>query len=77
MESAIKPKAPISILLVEDEVTTLGILANVLTKKFQFFPLYTADNGRSALELFKVHLPEIVITDINMPEMTGVPSSAT
>jgi YesN/AraC family two-component response regulator len=37
--------------------------------------IYTAINGRQGLELFKVHAPEIVITDINMSDMCGVKMS--
>lgn len=77
MESAISTKAPISILLADDEEATLGILANVLTKKFPKVPLYTANDGRNALELFKINQPKIVITDINMPEMNGVQMAVT
>jgi len=64
--------APASILLVEDEVAALELLADIVPRKFPGVALYTATNGRKALELFKAHLPDIVITDINMPEMNGV-----
>lgn len=62
----------ISILLVEDEVAALELLADIVPKKFPGVELYTATNGRAALELFKAHMSDIVITDINMPEMNGV-----
>jgi two-component system cell cycle response regulator len=62
----------ISILLVEDEKDNLELLAIILTKKFPDVVLYTAANGKSGLELFKTQTPDIVITDINMPEMCGV-----
>lgn len=61
----------ISILLVEDEVAALELLANIVPKKFPGVALYTATDGRAALKLFKAHRSEIVITDINMPEMNG------
>jgi YesN/AraC family two-component response regulator len=62
----------ISILLVEDDKDTLEILATILPTKFPDVALHTANNGRVGLELFKTHMPDIVITDINMPEMGGV-----
>jgi YesN/AraC family two-component response regulator len=62
----------ISILLVEDDNDTREILAGILPRKFPDVTVYSANNGRTGLELFKTHTPDIVITDINMPEMSGV-----
>jgi YesN/AraC family two-component response regulator len=62
----------ISIMLVEDEKDTLELLTNVVTLRFPDVAFHAASNGRAALELFKIHTPDIVITDINMPEMGGV-----
>jgi len=61
----------ISILLVEDDQATLKLLATILNKRIPDVALYTANNGRTGLELFKTHRPDIVITDINIPEMGG------
>jgi YesN/AraC family two-component response regulator len=72
MESKIDPMPPISILLIEDEEATLELLSIILSKKFPIFVIHTAINGRMGLELFKSYTPNIVITDINMPEMDGV-----
>jgi YesN/AraC family two-component response regulator len=72
MESMSNQMPANSILLVEDEKLTLDLLTKILTRKFPDVPLYTASNGRTGLELFKAHTPDIVITDINMPEMGGM-----
>ena len=72
MESMSNPIPSISMLLVEDEELTRDLLADILDKKYPEVPLYTAINGRTGLELFKSHTPNIVITDINMPKMGGV-----
>jgi YesN/AraC family two-component response regulator len=66
------PIPSISILVVEDEIITLEYLVTTLSKKFPGVGLCKAHNGRMGLELFKTHTPDIVITDINMPEMGGV-----
>lgn len=66
------PDSTISILLVEDEETTLKLLTTILAKKYPDVLLYTATNGRSGLALFNTHTPAIVITDINMPQMDGI-----
>jgi len=67
---ALKPK--ISILVVEDEAITLEFLAGTLAMKFPDAAIYKALNGRLGLELFDAHRHDIVITDINMPEVSGV-----
>ena len=55
----------------EDEDATLEILSIILPKKYPGVLLHTAYNGRTGLELFKTYTPGIVITDFNMPEMSG------
>lgn len=61
----------ISLLLVEDEALALKSLATTLSRKFPGATVHAAANGRQGLELFKAHAPDVVITDINMPEMGG------
>jgi YesN/AraC family two-component response regulator len=75
MASISDSMASISILLAEDEELILELLASILTSKFPDLKLYTANNGRNGLELFKTHTPDIVITDIHMPKMSGVQMS--
>jgi YesN/AraC family two-component response regulator len=71
LESTDAPRSPISILVVEDEAITLEFLATTLAKKFPDVTIHKATNGRKGLELFKTHASDIVITDINMPDMGG------
>jgi YesN/AraC family two-component response regulator len=77
MESISKPMPAISMLLVEDEKITLDLLSLILTKKYPDVALHTAINGSTGLELFKKHTSDIVITDINMPEMSGIQMAST
>jgi YesN/AraC family two-component response regulator len=60
-----------SILFVEDDEVILELQSSLLAMKFPDVMLYTAVNGKSGLELFKEHTPDIVITDVNMTEMCG------
>jgi len=62
----------ISILAVEDDKTIREMLGIIIDRKFPDNPLYFAENGNKGIELFKAYNPEIVITDIIMPEMDGV-----
>ncbi len=65
-------EVPISILLVEDEADTREILSRMLTIKLPGIRLLCAENGKSGLELYQEHRPDLVITDINMPLMDGL-----
>lgn len=67
----------ISILAVEDDKTTREMLGAIINRKFPDIPVYYAENGKRGLEVFKAYTPEIVITDIIMPEMDGVEMSKT
>jgi YesN/AraC family two-component response regulator len=72
MESVQPSEEAISILVTEDDKIVRNLLAAIITKKFTNVTVYLAENGRVGLELFKCHRPQIVITDINMPEMDGL-----
>ena len=65
-------KPALSILIVEDDETFNEIMGSVIPMKFPGLTINLAENGTSGLQLFKEHTPDIVITDINMPEMDGI-----
>lgn len=60
-----------SVLYVEDEPAARDILSTILVKKYPQINLLVAENGEQGLKVFKQHLPQIVITDISMPQMDG------
>ncbi|HIP12298.1 MAG TPA: hybrid sensor histidine kinase/response regulator [Arcobacter sp.] len=60
----------ISILYVEDEKGVREGLADIL--KFFCTELHIACDGVEGLELYKKYIPNIVISDIRMPNMDGV-----
>jgi len=66
------PSPAVAIMVVEDETITLEVIAVTLAKKYPKVTIHKAGNGRTGLELFRELRPDIVITDINMPEMSGV-----
>lgn len=66
--------AKFSILLVEDDVNIRHELLSFL-RTLSFENIYVASNGKEGLESFKQHLPELVLTDLNMPLMDGLDMS--
>jgi len=63
-------KMDITVLFVEDEPVTRSTIAAILER--QIHTVLLAGDGRAGLEAFKAHQPEIVITDIRMPVMSGL-----
>jgi signal transduction histidine kinase len=57
------------ILIVDDMPTNLQSLSAVLT--WQSYEIYSATCGRMALKIAKKKLPDLILLDINMPEMDG------
>jgi two-component system, response regulator YesN len=62
-----------TILIVDDEPRTRQGLAKTLDKWAKGnFQIRTASNGEEAMEIIKVNKVHILITDIRMPEITGL-----
>jgi len=57
------------ILLVDDSPSTRMLLEDKLGENG--YTVCAAENGREALELLQVFTPDVVITDVSMPEMDG------
>ncbi|BCG47201.1 Two-component transcriptional response regulator, LuxR family [Citrifermentans bremense] len=72
MEPLNRPLKDIALLLVEDEIEARDMLARMLGLNYQGVRIYTADDGVSGLETYRQFRPEIVVTDINMPQMNGI-----
>ncbi len=62
----------IRVLLAEDQALLLGALAALLRLEPDLDVVGQARNGREALELCSTLKPDIVLTDIEMPLMTGL-----
>ena len=57
------------ILIAEDERDIRDLIA--FTLKFAGYDVVTANNGEEAVQLTRQELPDLVITDVRMPKMTG------
>ena len=60
----------IKILYVEDEKEIRENTKRPL--KYLCDELFTANDGKEGLELYKQHSPDIVVSDLKMPKMNGV-----
>ncbi|MES2812911.1 MAG: response regulator transcription factor [Bacteroidota bacterium] len=63
-------KKDIKILLVDDEVDILEIVGYNLNQ--EGYQIFTAENGKKAVEKAKKHHPHLIIMDVMMPEMDGM-----
>lgn len=62
----------IALLYVEDEADARGMVSKMLVMNYPELQLYTAENGVTGLESYREHLPDIILTDINMPVLDGI-----
>ncbi|HLE82977.1 MAG TPA: response regulator transcription factor [Thermoanaerobaculia bacterium] len=62
----------IRVLVAEDQAMVLGALATLLEIEEDLAVVARARDGREALELARAELPDVVVTDIEMPRMTGL-----
>jgi YesN/AraC family two-component response regulator len=72
METTQNSYPAFSLLVVDDDKMAREVLSLMIARKFPDSSIYFADNGRTGVELFKEHTPDIVITDISMPVMDGL-----
>jgi two-component system response regulator DesR len=70
------PPAKIRVLLAEDQTMLRGALAALLSLEPDIAVVATAGDGNEALTLTRQHQPDIVVTDIEMPQRTGLELAA-
>jgi len=62
----------IRVLIAEDQAMVAGALAALLAIERDIEVVATANNGREALAAVRTLRPDVLLTDIEMPEMTGL-----
>ena len=60
----------IKILVIDDEKEVLDLISGLL--KNQGFDVYQAFSGEQGIELFERENPTIILTDINIPDISGI-----
>jgi two-component system, NarL family, response regulator DesR len=66
----------IQVVLAEDQGMVLGALAALLETESDITVIGRARNGREALTAIAAQPPDVLVTDIEMPEMTGLTLAA-
>jgi two-component system response regulator DesR len=66
----------IRVVLAEDQTMLRGALASLLSLETDITVVAQAANGSEALKLIHQHSPDVVVTDIEMPERTGLELAA-
>lgn len=66
----------IQVAIAEDQAMVLGALAALLETEPDIAVCGRATNGRAALAALSTHKPHVLVTDIEMPEMTGLTLAA-
>lgn len=61
-------KDKLTILIAEDNASNYRLFQSILKREYN---LIHAWDGREAVELYKIHNPQIILMDINMPVMDG------
>ncbi|MBW3542246.1 MAG: response regulator, partial [Planctomycetes bacterium] len=59
------------ILVVDDSAMDRRLAGGLLEKRAGWSVLFAVD-GRDALEQIELHIPELVVTDLQMPNMNGL-----
>jgi len=63
------PQTSLSILVIDDEASIGRALSRLLHQ--DGYRVDTADNGRQALALLSLHLYDLILCDLRMPELDG------
>jgi len=70
LQKKIMTNADFKILIVDDEEDILELLSLNLNK--EGYQIFTANNGRTAINIAKKNTPHLILLDVMMPEMDGI-----
>jgi DNA-binding NtrC family response regulator len=70
MSEPSEPTVPITVLIVDDEELLVKSCGQILSS--EGYTVYTEGRGRNALDSVRRHHPDIVLTDLMLPDMDGL-----
>ena len=65
-----EPSAPKTVLIVEDNELNLRLLSDIL--EYNGYTIFTTRLGEPALELARQHRPDLILMDIQLPDISGM-----
>jgi PAS domain S-box-containing protein len=68
--------AAAKVLIVDDIEINLILMSSLVEESLAGAAILTARNGQEAFSLFKLHSPDIILMDIQMPVMDGIQATA-
>ncbi|QGQ96249.1 chemotaxis response regulator protein-glutamate methylesterase [Paenibacillus psychroresistens] len=63
---------PYQVLVVDDSIFMRKLISDLISENPLYTVIATAKNGRDAVEKTKLHKPDVVTMDVEMPEMDGL-----
>lgn len=66
----------IRVLVAEDQAMVLGALSALLELAGDIQVVARAPDGAAALDLIRIHKPDVIVSDIEMPGLTGIELAA-
>lgn len=63
---------PIKLIIADDHEILANGMASILAKQADFEMLGTAQNGREVLDMMAINPADVIVMDLNMPELDGI-----
>jgi len=71
-KESFRSAASVKILIAEDVTMNMLFIKALLSRFFSDAEIIEAENGRAAVELALIHHPDLILMDVQMPEMDGI-----
>lgn len=72
MDSSSNKVDPVEVLIVDDSALMRNLVSRIVESDPALTVVATAMNGRFALQKIETHHPDIIVLDLEMPEMNGI-----